>query len=66
MIGTIIELGASLFDSCLCAYFITKFNNASWRKNYYLIPAILIPFGFQLFADAYMAQYSLISTTIEQ
>ena len=65
MIGTIIEFGASLFDSCLCAYFITKFNNASWRKNYYLIPAILIPFGFQLFADAYMAQYSLISTTIQ-
>lgn len=62
MIGTIIEIGASLFDNCLSVFFITKFNGATWRKNYYALPAVLLPFAFQLFADAYLPNYSILNT----
>ncbi len=65
MISSLFELAASLFDSILAVYFLTKFNYASWRKNYYLIPAILIPFGFQIFADAYLQRFSILSTSIQ-
>lgn len=65
MIGQIIEIGATLFDSILAVYFLTKFNYAGWRKNYYIIPAILIPFFFQTFVDAYIPHYNLLSTLIQ-
>lgn len=65
MISQIFEISASLFDSIITVYFITKFNYASFRKNYYIIPAILIPFAFQLFADAYLQQSDLLATLIQ-
>ena len=65
MISFIVENGATLFDSLLAAWFLTKFNNASWRRNFYLIPAILIPFVFQLLADRYLVGYDLLCTLIQ-
>lgn len=65
MISTIFELSASLFDSIICAYFITKFNYAKFKNNHLLILAIVIPFLFQVFADTYLKQFSVFSTTIQ-
>ena len=65
MIIQLVEAGASFFDSILAVWFLTKFNYAGWRRNYCIIPAILIPFCFQLFSDAYLQGFSLISTSIQ-
>lgn len=65
MISTIFELSASLFDSIICAYFITKFNYAKFKNNYLLFPAIVIPFIFQVLADAYLKQFSILNTLIQ-
>lgn len=64
MIGTIIELFVSLFDSVLCIYFITKFNRKAFRHNRLFIPAIIIYFGFTLFGDYFMSDFSVLSTII--
>ncbi len=65
MISLMIEIGATLFDSVLAIWFLTKFNNANWRGNYYLIPAILIPFGYQLLADSYLSGMDLLNTGVQ-
>lgn len=65
MIIQLVEVGASLFDCILAVYFLTKFNYADWRRNYYIVPAILVSFGFQLFSDAYLQGFSLLGTSIQ-
>ena len=53
ILNTIFEYGASLFDSILCIWYITSFNNKSFklRTNPYWIPAILIVFIVTVFND---------------
>lgn len=58
------ETAISLFDAVICVYFITKFNHASFRKNKFWIPAILIIFGFTLINDAFMAGFNTLATLI--
>lgn len=65
MIGTIFELSLSLIDSILAVYFLTNFNYASWRKNYYILPAIIFPFAFQIFADIYLKDFSLLGSLVQ-
>lgn len=54
----------SLFDSIICVYFITKFNNVSLKKNKFVIPAILIIFGFTLINDYFMSGFNTFATFI--
>lgn len=51
MISTIVEIGADLADALLGAWFVTRYNDAKFRGNRWLVPAVLIPFLFQLLAD---------------
>ena len=59
-----LEPAISLFDSIMCVYFITKFNNVPFRKNKFLIPAILIIFGFTLINDYFMSGFNTFATFI--
>lgn len=60
----IFEYGASLFDSIYCVYFLTKFNYGSFKKNHYLLPAILIIFGYTILSDLLLPGFNTVSTAI--
>lgn len=60
----VFEYGASLFDSILCVYFITKFNHCSFKKNYFWLPAILVIFGYTIFSDRFLPGFNTLSTVI--
>ena len=67
MMSLLFELGASLFDSVLGVYFMTKYNKYK-RKSFWPILAILIFFGVTLIGDycaenfSWLITFSLIST----
>ena len=64
MISLIFELGASLFDSVLCVYFITKYNNASLRKNYVALIALILVFGVTILGDYTAESFDLFFTIL--
>ena len=64
MMSFIFEYGASLFDSILCVYFITRFNcrDFGFKSNPYWLPAIVIIFGYTIFSDKVLPGYNTLST----
>lgn len=64
MIGAFFEYGASLVDSVLCVYFITRFNRRTFqlKENPYWLPAIFVIFGYTLFSDKFLPGYNTLST----
>lgn len=60
----LIEIAASLFDSALCIYFVTKFNRASFRVNKLWLLTLLVHFGFTLFSDKFMSGFNVLSSLI--
>lgn len=64
MIGTIIEWGASLFDCALCVYFITIFNRSTFRKNLFILPTLIVLYGFTLFSDNFLPGFSVLTIII--
>ncbi len=56
----------SLFDACLCIYFITKFNHKSIspKKNCFAIPAMLVIFAFSVINDLYLTGFNVLGTVI--
>ena len=64
MINMLIEISASLFDSVMCIYFITKFNQAAFRGNKFWLPATILYFGFTLFSDKFMPGFNVLPTLI--
>ncbi len=65
MISRIFEIGATIFDSIVCVWFITVFNKDSKRKIYYWLPAFLVICGSQLIFDEYVKNASILTTTIQ-
>ncbi len=57
---------ASLTDSFLCVYFITKFCNSSFNvhKNKYYIPATILIFTYTIFSDHFLSGFNFLSTFI--
>ena len=66
MLNVLFESGASLFDSILVVWFITRFTGKSFdpKKNRFWIPAVLIIFGFTIFSDRFLQGFNIISTGI--
>ena len=66
VLSVIFEYGASLFDSILCVWFMTKFNKKSFKlkQNPYWIPAILVIFAYTIFSDHFLANVSVITSSI--
>ena len=62
----IFEFAMSLFDCVLGAFFITKFNGKSInpKKNHFIIPAVLIVFGFAILNYYFFKIHSIISPVI--
>ncbi|MBQ9744784.1 MAG: GHKL domain-containing protein [Clostridia bacterium] len=62
----VVEIGISLFDAILLVYFISRFNNASLspRQNKFIIPTVLIIFGFSVINDLFLAGFNLLGTFI--
>lgn len=64
MTNLLFEYSASLFDSILCVYFITKFNHAGFKNNRYWIPAVLVIFAYTVFSDKVLPGFNTISTIL--
>lgn len=64
MTQIIFESAISLLDSVLCIYFIMKFNNSSWKKSKFAIPAILLHFLITLVSDYFVPQLSLALSVV--
>ena len=64
MTQIVFESLISLIDSILCIYFILKFNNSSWKKSKFAIPAILLHFLITLVSDYFVPQFSLALSVV--
>lgn len=64
MMNDVIETAASLFDSILCIYFITKFNHAGFRRNKFWIPFTIVYFIFTLISDKYLPGFSIVTSFV--
>lgn len=62
MITYLFESSISLFDSILCIYFMMKFNNSSWKKSRFAIPAIVLYFVVTLIGDYVMPNFNMATT----
>ena len=45
LIGFIVELAISLYDSILCVHFILRFHGLTWRSSKWSIPTVLVYYG---------------------
>ena len=64
MTQIVFESLISLIDSILCIYFIMKFNNSSWKKSKFAIPAILVHFLITVVSDYFIPQFSLALSVV--
>lgn len=64
MINMLFEYGASLFDSILAIYFITKFNHKGFKDNVFWLPAIFLIFAYTIFSDIFLPGFNSLSTAI--
>ncbi|MBQ9781097.1 MAG: GHKL domain-containing protein [Clostridia bacterium] len=65
LIGFIVELAVSLFDSILCIYFILRYHGVSLKKSKLTIPVILLYYGIVLVGDFIIPGfYTLISVIV--
>lgn len=60
MISVIFEILSNLIDAIIIIYFITKFNHASFRHNYFAFPAILAIFALSLFSDRLFPGFTVV------
>lgn len=60
MIATIFEIGINLLDTVLAFYFLTRFQFATFKRNYFVIPAALLYFGFALWGDYFFPGFTLL------
>jgi len=65
VISKAFEIGATLFDSIICVWFITSFNKDSKKKIWLWLSTILILFGSQFIFDTYFTDYNIIGTSIQ-
>ena len=63
MIPILFEFGASLFDSVLAIWFITRFIGMKPKPIYPIIAASLL-FAFTLFCDKYLTDFSMIGVLV--
>ncbi|MBR4034491.1 MAG: GHKL domain-containing protein [Clostridia bacterium] len=63
MIPILFEFGASLFDSVLAIWFITRFIGMKPKPIYPIIAASLL-FALTLFCDKYLADFNLVGVLI--
>lgn len=59
MISTIFEVGTNVVDAILAIYFLTKFNDASFQKNRFALPAFFAIFGFTFVGDRLFPGFTL-------
>ena len=66
MLNYIFEYGASLCDSFLVVWFITKFTGKSFdpKKNKIWIPAIIVIFAYSVLSDHFLSGFNILSTAI--
>lgn len=64
MMSWIVEFGASLFDSLLCVYFITKFNKATFKRNILSAVAFVLILGITLIGDHTSDDFNLLCTVL--
>ena len=64
MINDLFEYGASLFDSVLVVYFITKFNHKSFKNNIFWLPAVIVIFAYTVFSDIFLPGFNTLSTLL--
>lgn len=64
MINVLFEYGASLFDSILAVFFITKFNHERFKNNNYWLPAILVIFVYTIISDKFLPGFNTLSTVL--
>lgn len=60
MMSVFIEVSATIFDSILCVYFITKFNKASLKNNYLAMIAFIFILGVTLIGDYIAADFNIL------
>lgn len=65
-IDLVIEFAISLFDAGLFIYFASRFNCASLspKKNKYIIPTLIIIFGFSVINDLFLSGFNILGTLI--
>ena len=64
MFSTVFEISASLFQSCMTVWFITRFNKKPYFRNLLAIIFSLIQFGGTLFSDYFLPGFSQLSVVI--
>ena len=65
MIGFIVELAISLYDSILCVHFILRFHGLTWRSSKWSIPTVLVYYGIILAGDFLIPGfYTVISVIV--
>ena len=64
MFGTVFEISASFFQSCMTVWFITRFNKKPYFRSAAAILFSLIQFGATLLSDYFLPGFSLLSVVI--
>ena len=65
LIGFIVELAISLYDSILCVHFILRFHGLTWRSSKWSIPTVLAHYGIVLAGDFLIpGSYTVISVIV--
>ena len=65
LIGFIVELAISLYDSILCVHFILRFHGLTWRSSKWSIPTVLVYYGIVLAGDFLIPGfYTVISVIV--
>ena len=65
MMPLIVEICADLADALLGAWFVTRFCGGRFRGNWLLLPAVLVPFLFQITADRFFPSLGLWGSVIQ-
>ena len=65
MMPLIVEICADLADALLGAWFVTRFCGGRFRENWLLLPAVLVPFLFQITADRFFPSLGLWGSVIK-
>lgn len=61
MLSTVVEISASLIDSILGIYFVTRFTGCPIRKNRWFMPAIVILTFVTLLSDWFLPGFNLLA-----
>ena len=66
VLSTLFEYGASLFDAILVVWFITRFNEKSFKIkiNPFWIPALVLIYAYSIISDNYLSDNIVLSTVL--